>query len=434
MRFASFTVATHSPIFWQALLYLLQSGTTFVLALLIGPSDYGQLAGFMAAVALLMPLLHLNLPYILAHHISEGVEVAQVVDYWLLSVSLVFFLPNLVVVIVASLEFYWLLLTPALLFQSLILVRQQLFYLASPTSALFYARAECIFAALMQCSRLVIGVIAGSIAALISFTTLLPFPLLIYLFFAPRNSGSAPDSLHNGAQQNSNGRKFAKLSAATSLIGRYSSFTFWQTIQQLLNQLSMQAPVLLLLMYKTAADAGLFGLAFGLAALPALFLTKASSDWFYAQFCVLLEQPSQAWTLFYSYTARLAAVSIALYTLMSVVILTEALTPFIPQRWQDVQELMLWIFVWQAVVACNGPALRVIMALQRQRLSMLLNLFSTAIRLAILFWLLLQNANLHTLALVYSSFGVLHNLLFIGLAGYLLRKNKTVIRSSSIDI
>lgn len=379
----------------------------------ISTEQYGIFSMFVAVLALLSPLICLNLPQALLLTTSQRQR--RFIGWLSMATALrlvVLLLCALVVIhlfwpaLLSGALLLWYLLAPSLLLLALLQLQQQRLLAAKAFTVL--AKAELLHSISLNIGKL--------LAAL-----LLPLAwLLVVVTLGAR-------LLQLGALQ-----RYAPLSLWHSPLlltrraklwrrwWRFKDFVWYQTPQQVLNALSQQGPLLLFAAFLGPAVAGFYLLAKTVLEAPATLVNKAVADMFYPFIADNKASGQPLLPLFIKVTALLAAV--ALLPFLTLLLFAEPLFVWLfGADWQTAGVIATGLALWFYLVFCNAPAGRVLVVCRKQKWALVLNILTTSLRFGGLYWLLADGAQLQPAITLLAVLGVGHNLCFIILACYSAR-------------
>lgn len=198
---------------------------------------------------------------------------------------------------------------------------------------------------------------------------------------------------------------------------RYRDFTLYQSAQQGLNALSQHSPLILLSWFQGPAVAAFYMLAKTVLEAPSSLVNKAVADIFYPFAAERHHTAKPLLPLLSKVTLALALIALLPFGLLF--FYAPALFGWIfGAGWQQAGELAGWMSLWFYLVFCNAPAGRVLVVCRLQRLALWLNVATTSLRLAGLLACLISGQPLYYAIAWLVALGVLHNLLYIGLAAH----------------
>lgn len=278
----------------------------------------------------------------------------------------------------------------------------------------FTLKSQTIFAASMLTNntKLLLGTIYPSAFALVITSIVAPIFSFIYLFSKLRQRLQLIFSKNNVVTD-----KFV------ATLKEYKSFPLFQAPQLFLNAVSQGIPVIVLGLYFGPASAGYFIFAKLILMTPVTLISKSVGDVLFGTLSVLIRQGdhTKALNVLIRSTGILAMLGIFPLTLMS--LWAEPIFSFIFGReWSGAGEYATWVAFWTFCILLNSPSLKVIIALNQQKLSLLVNLITLLFRLAALYVGIVYTQDAISTLVYYVLVSCLHNLVIITMAYLLLKK------------
>lgn len=400
------------------LVQLINFGFMPLVLRLYGPAEFGELGAFNALLLLLFPLAALCLPMavvqgrnrIASRYIaSTAWAVAVGFSFLVLLVLLLFKQPLLVLFAVESIGNLVFLLPLAMLFAARLQINQQLLIKQQQFKPL--AKADVLQALVVNLTRLMLGLwqsIAAVLVTIASFAYLL-HSLFIRLLAGQALSSWQPFSLIRHGLSRSYWYKL------WCTLVRYRAFALFQTPQALLNAAAQSAPVLVLAATFGSAAAGFYTLAKAILALPSMLLGRAVGDVFYPHFTKAHQQQRPLVSILAKASLSLAAIGLLPFSVF--IIAGPWLFDLVfGSEWQSSGEYARWMALWLYCAFVNTPAVKAVMVLQMQHWAIALNVFTLALRLALL-WSVGRTTDDPVLAVAaFAMAGVLHSSIFTGMA------------------
>ncbi|OKY24651.1 lipopolysaccharide biosynthesis protein [Thalassotalea sp. PP2-459] len=384
---------------------------TPLLTRIFTPEAFGHLGVFVALSTILMPIAALTLPIavVLTKSNNEAKALSKLSTCIALLACLIFTLfivlnkPWLVNVLNAQGDGMYLYWVPAVVLFGAML---QLSENWSIKLSLFKLRAKIsiLHALIINLLKLGVGFFIPYAITLIVIAIVNPLINALLLGLPVKNAiKNETENLPNNDYR--------------QLLARYRNFPLFQSPQALLNALSQSAPVVILAALFGPVSAGFYTFSRTILAIPITLIGKAVGDVCYGRFSkqVNLQQFAQAKKYFVHTTFYLSVV--ALLPLGIIWFFGPALFSLVfGEKWFEAGVYAQWLSLWTYFILINAPSLKLLIVLKKQKQSLLINIISMPVRIAMLIlgghygndeWLALK---------LFVLASVIHNLVIIALA------------------
>ncbi len=393
---------------------------TPVLTRIFSPEAFGHLGIFQSLANLLIPIAALTLPMaiVLSKNTNEALQITK-----LSLITTVVFVLILGLLIAVNIDFltsylnadssnnylYW---VPLLvLFSGFLQVAVNWITKLS----LFTLRAKVIVlhAIIINFLKLLIGYLFPYAATLIFIAILNPLFNALMLFtpifrrIKPAQAKQNDVVTNNGSQQ---GNWFV-------LLKKYRDFPMYQSPQAFFNACSQGVPVLLLAAFFGPVSAGFYTFSRTILAIPISLVSLAIGDVFYSRIAqdINNQQYAKVKKHFFRTTALLALLGF-IPLVVSLVWAPDIFAFIFGEQWFQAGVYAQWLAIWTFVIFINVPSLKIIIAYQQQKKSLLINLITLPTRITALFLGGYYLADEQAAIYWFVAISVLHNLVIIGLA------------------
>ncbi|MDO6426505.1 lipopolysaccharide biosynthesis protein [Thalassotalea sp. 1_MG-2023] len=388
---------------------------TPLLTRIFSPEAFGHLGVFLALFAILMPITALTLPMavVLAKSNNEAKALTKLSMYLALLVSLVFtlfivinkqWLVNVLNAKGNGSYLYW--VPVAVLCGALLQLGENWTIKLS----LFKLRAKVsiLHALIINALKLVIGFFIPHAITLIAIAIVNPLLNGLLLGVPIRNA-----LMHNTEDDKHERPSYQQLTT------KYRDFPLFQSPQALLNALSQSGPVIVLAAFFGPVSAGFYTFSRTILAIPITLMGKAVGDVCFGRFSKQINQQQfdDARKYFIQTTSSLAVV--ALLPLGIVWFYGPELFSWVfGDAWYQAGMYAKWLSLWTYFILINAPSLKMIIALKKQKRSLLVNVISMPIRMLVLIAGALYTNDEWLALKLFVVASILHNVVIIALAYY----------------
>lgn len=385
---------------------------------LYSPEHFGYLGIFMSVANVVLPIAALTLPMaiVIAKDKRQAVLISQM---GLLCAALVSVLCA-VLFIVKQAQFNMMLGLPN---SSFIFILLPVFIVFSALNQVadnwairlsaFRLKARVIFltAILANFVKVIAGVLLPSALILVGVTVLMPLfsAFLIYLTLRGQTSliFKAP----------------VKLNRVKGVLQTYHQFPQYQAPQVALNALSQGIPVLVLGAFFGAASAGLFTFAKLILMTPVTLVAKSVGDVLYGELATTLKQKAFVHGFAVLSKATLVLALLGFIPLLVLLFWAEPVFAFVfGEPWRAAGEYAKWLAFWTFAILINPPSVKAMIALNKQKFSLVINLVTLALRALVLYVGAVVINDVLATVQYYVLVSVLHNVVIIVAAHVFLRR------------
>lgn len=262
--------------------------------------------------------------------------------------------------------------------------------------------------------KLLAGLNIPSAFMLIVSTLLPPLTTFLYAFSrVPRFGSNIKSCLRVDAE------------SIKSVLKSYRDFPGFQAPQVLANSLTQNIPVLIFGYFFDATAVGLYSLARVILQIPSTLLGTAVGNVFYAEMSALHSEGKEFYNVLLKSTFYLLLLSILPYSVFFLAgpYLFEIL---LGSEWRMSGEYAAIMAPWLLMVFLNQPSVQTFIILRKQKLSLAINLISMSLRIGIFYLVCEQSGEPEISMIILSALGVVHNVIFIGMAHVIARNKKLV--------
>lgn len=217
----------------------------------------------------------------------------------------------------------------------------------------------------------------------------------------------------NGMRQKSNANFVFDFRQIKYIVFRYKDFPIFSTPAALLNSASARMPLIYFAFSFGPASAGLFVISQRLLSTPISMIGVAMSD---LVFNASMEAKKQKNLKFF--TARLIFLASACVIPLSIILffmLPHVFGVFLPQEWHDSGFIAQYLIPMAATQFLVTIISKILISIERQKLSLFIQLFSTIAKLCPLFFSWWLNFSLLESVAIYSAAGTISNVFAIAL-------------------
>ncbi len=201
------------------------------------------------------------------------------------------------------------------------------------------------------------------------------------------------------------------LSSAINLAKRYIDFPKYDVLSTLLNQLSIQLPVLILSIYYSSSVVGFFSFGTRMLTLPIALVGVAFSNVFYIEANALKNEPNELAILIEKLILKVFYLSLIPFALIS--IYGDLIFSFaFGRQWIVAGQFAQYLSPYLLLVFLYSPVVSILFVLNKQSKNMLFNILLIISRLIILLICAIHLFDVKILVISYSAIGVIYSFVF----------------------
>lgn len=352
-----------------------------VITRLYGPVEFGILGAFMALAAVFSPIAALTYPIaiVLPKNDRDANGIARLSLYIALgmtaAVAVIIMLVGdfiLEVLELQAIQSYILLLPVTIFFAAWLQVNQQ--WIIRREQFRVKAKVAVLQSFIVNATKSAVGLVKPMGVVLIVITTIGSALHAAMLNYGLRKKNTTK-SIENGNTERDN---------LMELANKYKDFPLYRAPLQLINNIAVSIPILILSAFFGAAAAGFFVLSSKMLNKPTEMIGKSVADVFYSHIANAAKAHKEITPLIIKTTMGLFTIGLPFCII--VVIFGPAIFSFVfGQEWYVAGEYARWVSVWMLFVLVNKPSVRALPVISKQKVFLILTIIARVIAIASMF-------------------------------------------------